>query len=139
MEGQDIKTVTGVLRGGLTAAPAQGILVSADDADRMGPSGSGAFVDGVVFAEPKANQVDFPFTMVPLVPGSIVEVLSGGAITAGDFLTTNATGQAIMAGGTGNDFHGAGANTHIIGRAREAATAANQLITKPVVNQWVAA
>ncbi len=86
----------------------------------------GMVVDGILQNKPSPTGTNERAAQVRPCSGLISRVKVGAAVTAGDLLTTDATGRAIHAVTTGH---------HIFGKALQTATAAGQIITV-LLNQY---
>ena len=130
--------VTFPAAGDLTGAK-RGTLMTIDDQGRtlVNPNANG-FCVGALYEPPKGSQAGEPVSVVS-VRSQVFNVLSGAAVTRGSWVVSNNAGKAVAAPGGVNNMNGAAANSHIIGRAVEAATAADQEISVVGVNLWAAA
>lgn len=96
-------------------------IVDLDTSGNLVIAGAGARGIGVLVDTPKAGQSG------SVVIAGITKVVAGAAIAAGDYISSNATGQAVPA--TATDVTGGTTGTPIIGQALSAASAAGELVT----------
>ena len=87
---------------------------------------------GTMLYQPKGDVASGDGVTVATMRSPKLELISGGAIAAGDYVKADAAGKAVSAGSNING----NANTHIVAKALTAVTGPDQVFTATVVDVW---